>query len=115
MVQITILGSGCARCDQLTEATTRAAEELGLLFTLERLKDPLRFADYGVMTPPALVVDGKVLARGRVPSVEALKNLLSGCTEQNDENEKLEKDNARRSAALRGRRNWLLDLGKNHD
>jgi small redox-active disulfide protein 2 len=71
-----VLGTGCAKCVQLTNLTTKVADELGLHYDLEKVTDFLQFADFGVMVTPALVVDGKVVAAGRVPSVDEMRRLL---------------------------------------
>ncbi|HEX6813366.1 MAG TPA: thioredoxin family protein [Planctomycetota bacterium] len=74
--KIQILGTGCAKCVQLTNATKAAADHLGLAYDLEKVTDFLKFADFGVMVTPALVVDGKVLMAGKVPSATELERLL---------------------------------------
>jgi small redox-active disulfide protein 2 len=74
--KIQILGTGCAKCLQLTKMTTAVADDLGIPYELEKVTDFLRFADFGVMVTPALVVDGKVLAAGKVPGQEELRRLL---------------------------------------
>jgi small redox-active disulfide protein 2 len=76
MKTIQILGTGCAKCNRLTEAAKAAADELGLDYRLEKVTDMLRFADFGVMITPAMVVDGAVKVAGKVPSAEDLKKLL---------------------------------------
>jgi small redox-active disulfide protein 2 len=72
-----ILGTGCAKCNQLTAATKQAAEESGIEYQLEKVTDFMRFADYGVMFTPALVVDGELKVAGKVPSIEDIKKLIS--------------------------------------
>jgi small redox-active disulfide protein 2 len=74
--KIQILGTGCAKCAQLTNATKTAADRIGLAYELEKVTDFLKFADFGVMVTPALVVDGKVLVAGKVPSPAELERLL---------------------------------------
>ena len=76
MKTIKILGSGCAKCNQLTSATQEAAESLGLNYEIEKITDMLRFADFGVMMTPALVVDDEVKVSGKVPTQDALRQLL---------------------------------------
>ena len=76
MKLIQILGTGCAKCNQLTDAAKAAADELGLDYKLEKVTDMMRFADFGVMFTPAMVVDGEVKVAGKVPSHEALKSML---------------------------------------
>ncbi len=77
MKKLIILGSGCTKCANLSDMTTKACEELGLEYEIEKITDLLRFADFGVMMTPALVVDGEVLVSGRVPPLEELKTLLT--------------------------------------
>lgn len=76
MKTIQILGPGCARCNRLEQATANAAGELGIEHRMEKITDVLRFADFGVMMTPALVVDGVVKVSGRVPSHEELMQML---------------------------------------
>jgi small redox-active disulfide protein 2 len=73
---IQILGSGCAKCRQLTAVAEQAAQDLGLEYELEKVTDIKRYADFGIMFTPALVVDGTVKLSGRVPSLDEAKKLL---------------------------------------
>lgn len=73
---IKILGSGCAKCKALEEATREALEELGLSETIDHLTDFAQIASYGVMTTPALVVDGKVVSFGKVLNKEEIIQIL---------------------------------------
>ena len=75
-MKIQILGTGCAKCNNLTAATKAAADRLGLNYELEKITDFLRFADFGVMITPALVVDGKLKVAGKVPSDAELEKML---------------------------------------
>lgn len=59
---IKILGSGCAKCNALEEATRTALVELGMEPSIDHITDFAQIAAYGVMTTPALVVDGKVVS-----------------------------------------------------
>lgn len=77
MKKLHVLGSGCAKCKHLMEVTAKASQELALECEIEKVEDFMRFADFGVMVTPALVVDGKVKVAGRVPPVEELKKLLA--------------------------------------
>ncbi len=76
-MEIKILGTGCSKCQKLTEATELAAKELGLSYNLEKVTDLEKIMSYSVMSTPALVIDGVVKVTGRVPSHEDLKKLLS--------------------------------------
>ena len=75
-MKIQILGTGCAKCNALTTATENAAQTLGLQYELEKVTDLKQIMAFGVMTTPALVVDGKVKVSGKVPSVEQVKIML---------------------------------------
>ncbi len=76
-MKIQILGTGCAKCNALTTAAEKAAQSLGLQYELEKVTDLKQIMAFGVMTTPALVVDGKVKVSGKVPSVEEIKKLLA--------------------------------------
>jgi small redox-active disulfide protein 2 len=76
MTKIQVLGTGCPKCKQLAEVARQAAERVGRPFEIEKVTDVMRFADFGVMTTPALVVDGEVKVAGRVPSVEQVVQML---------------------------------------
>jgi len=76
MVDIKILGSGCAKCIKLAENAESAAKSLGLDYTIGKITDRAAIVDTGVMMTPALMVDGRIVSSGRVPSAEAIKPLL---------------------------------------
>ena len=73
---IKILGSGCAKCIALENATRTAITELGLKLEIEHVTDFVQIANYGVMSTPALVLNGKVVSYGKVLSVEEVKRIL---------------------------------------
>jgi len=77
-MRIQVLGTGCARCKQLTANAEKAVRELGLSVPVEKVEDLREIVKLGVMTTPALVVDGKVRAAGKVLAPEAVKELLRG-------------------------------------
>jgi small redox-active disulfide protein 2 len=77
MTTIQVLGPGCAKCRVLFEHVDRAARELGLDYTIEKVTDMAAILGHGVMSTPALVVNGEVKLTGRVPSAEQLKAVLS--------------------------------------
>ncbi|MBS3821986.1 MAG: thioredoxin family protein [Planctomycetes bacterium] len=76
MKDIKILGAGCPKCQTLMDLTTQAAEIAGLDYQIEKVTDVSKFAEYGVMITPALVVDGEVLTVGKVPPLEDIQSLL---------------------------------------
>ena len=77
MKKLQILGTGCTKCNALTEATKKAADELGLEYELGKVTDIKEIMAFGVMTTPALAVDGAVKVAGKVPNHTELKALLS--------------------------------------
>ena len=76
-VEIKVLGSGCTKCNLLEDATKKAVEKAGLEASVEKVTDMQEIMAYGVMSTPALVVDGQVRLAGRVPSVDDLVSLLT--------------------------------------
>ena len=73
---VKVLGSGCAKCDLLEAATKAALEQLGMDTTIDHVTDFTQIAAYGVMTTPALVVDGKVVSYGKVLKTDEVIKLL---------------------------------------
>lgn len=63
---VKVLGSGCAKCNALEKAAREALAELGMDTSIDHVTDFAQIAAYGVMTTPALVVDGRVVSYGRV-------------------------------------------------
>jgi small redox-active disulfide protein 2 len=76
-VEIKILGSGCAKCNALEQATKEAVAELGLDVEVQHVTDMEEIMRYGVMSTPALVVDDQVRLAGRIPKVDDIISLLS--------------------------------------
>lgn len=77
MKKIQVLGPGCQKCRVLYEHVDQAVQELGLVCEVEKVTDMNAIVGFGVMSTPALVVDGQVKFSGRVPSAEQLKEILS--------------------------------------
>lgn len=75
-MNIKVLGSGCPNCIRLEKNVNVALKELGKEATVEKVTDFKDIMSYGVMSTPALVVDGKVLFSGRVPNPATLVDLL---------------------------------------
>jgi small redox-active disulfide protein 2 len=74
--RVKVLGSGCARCNQLEAAVKAAMQQLGMEPCVEHVTDFAQIAAYGVMTTPALVIDGRVVSAGRVLKPEDVVKLL---------------------------------------
>lgn len=73
---IKILGSGCVKCNELEANTKKALAELDMNTDIDHVTDFVQIAAYGVMSTPALVIDGKVMAYGKVLKVEEVMKLL---------------------------------------
>jgi small redox-active disulfide protein 2 len=76
-MKLKIFGSGCTKCNLLTEHAETAAKSLGLDYEIEKVTDLNTIVDAGVLRTPALAVDDRVVVEGAVPSAERLKPLLS--------------------------------------
>ena len=73
---VKVLGSGCAKCNQLEAAAKAALEQLGMDTTIDHVTDFSQIAAYGVMSTPALVIDGKVVSFGKVLKTEEVVKIL---------------------------------------
>jgi len=73
-----VLGSGCARCNELEKRVKDVLGELGIAANVEHVTDLKEIASMGVFMTPSLVIDGKVSSQGKVPSKDELKRLLGG-------------------------------------
>ena len=73
---VKVLGSGCAKCNALEEAAREALAELGMDTAIDHVTDFAQIAAYGVMSTPALVVDGKVVSYGKVLKKDEAKALI---------------------------------------
>ena len=77
MKTILVLGPGCPRCNQLAEAAKSAADQLGIDYQLEKIKDINDITAHGVLLTPGLIVDGELKVQGKVPSVDQIKMMLA--------------------------------------
>jgi small redox-active disulfide protein 2 len=77
MMEILILGPGCQKCKTLEKLTREVVEENGIDAKVTKVEDIAEIMKYGVMTTPALVVDGKIELKGRVPSPGEIKQILT--------------------------------------
>jgi small redox-active disulfide protein 2 len=75
-MKIQVAGPGCARCQATERNVINACAELNLSADVSHVYDPREYAALGVRVTPAVIVDGKIVVSGRVPTVEELKTLL---------------------------------------
>ena len=76
-LQIQVLGQGCAQCDRLERDVIEVLSEIHLSADVDHVRDVKKIGTYGVMGTPALVINGKVMAVGKVPSKAQLKKWFS--------------------------------------
>ncbi len=76
-MEIKILGPGCPKCKTLEKLTREVVEQSGIEATVSKVEDIVAIMNYGVMTTPALVIDEKVVVKGRVPSAEEIIKLIT--------------------------------------
>lgn len=76
-MEIKVLGTGCAKCKSLEKATKEAVEITGVNATITKVEDIVEIMQLGVMTTPALIIDGKIVVTGKVPSISELSDLLT--------------------------------------
>jgi len=71
------LGPGCPKCKTLEKMTREVVEKEGISAEVDKVEDIMAIMNYGVMSTPALVVNEKVEIKGRIPSYEEIKQVLS--------------------------------------
>lgn len=81
-VGIKILGSGCAKCNALEDNVRAALMDLGMDTSVDHITDFAQIAAYGVMTTPALVVDGKVVSYGKTLKKDEAKVIIQKAREE---------------------------------
>lgn len=75
-MKIEILGTGCPNCKRLEANTIKALEETGKKAELVKVTEIQDIMSYGVMSTPAIVIDGEVKSYGKVNSVEEIKLMI---------------------------------------
>ncbi len=75
-MEIKVLGSGCAKCNTLTQAVKTIVSENNIDATIVKEEDIVEIMKYGVMITPALVINEKVVIRGKVPNNSELKDVI---------------------------------------
>lgn len=76
-MEITILGPGCPKCKNLEKLTRETVEKAGIEASIQKEEDIMKIMEYGVMQTPGLVINGKVIFSGRVPSSKELNELIT--------------------------------------
>ncbi len=71
-----VVGSGCRKCIELEKRVREAISILGIEADVEHVYDVSRIVDMGIVSTPALILDGKVILNGMLPTVEYLVSLI---------------------------------------
>lgn len=77
IMNIKVLGTGCASCKTLEKNVRTAVTEMKLQASIEKIEDIQKIMEYGVMSTPALVIDEKVVSAGKKLSLTEIENLLN--------------------------------------
>lgn len=75
-MKIEILGMGCVNCNKLYQNVLEAVKQSGKEAEVTKVEDIQKIMSYGVMSTPALVIDGVVKVKGKVPKVEEIKGWI---------------------------------------
>jgi small redox-active disulfide protein 2 len=75
-MKIEVLGTGCPNCKKLEENAKKALEETKKKADVVKVTDIGKIVEYGVMSTPALVIDGKVMSSGKIPGKDEIKKWL---------------------------------------
>lgn len=76
-MEIKVLGTGCSGCKALYETVREAVAQLGIDAEVVKEEDIMKIMEYNVMSLPALVVDGKVVSKGKRLNISQVKELLA--------------------------------------
>jgi small redox-active disulfide protein 2 len=77
MVNIKVLGSGCANCKRLEETARKAVETLGIEAEIEKVTDYAEIMKYPILSTPGLVINEKLVSAGRIPSEKEITDWLA--------------------------------------
>jgi small redox-active disulfide protein 2 len=75
-MEIKILGTGCPKCKTLEKVTREAVAETGINATVDKVDDIVKILEYGIMHTPGLVINGKVVLSGQVPTMKQVKEII---------------------------------------
>jgi len=76
-VKIQVAGPGCLKCRETEKNVREACAQLNLDAEITHVYDIKEIARLGVLFTPAVIIDGKMVVSGKLPSVEELKNYFS--------------------------------------
>jgi small redox-active disulfide protein 2 len=81
MIEVKVLGPGCANCERLERMALEALTQLehdhpGIEFGFEKVTDPMRFHEYGVLSTPGLIINNQVVISGRLPTADQIQGWM---------------------------------------
>lgn len=76
-LDIKVLGTGCSNCINLEKNVVKVTNELNIQASVEKITDIQKILEYGIMSTPGLVVNGKVVMSGKVPNYDEVKDLIT--------------------------------------
>jgi small redox-active disulfide protein 2 len=81
MIEVKVLGPGCANCERLERMALEALTQLdndhpGIEFAFEKVTDPMRFHEYGVLSTPGLIINNQVVISGRLPTADQIQGWM---------------------------------------
>lgn len=77
-MNIKVIGTGCEKCNKLYENVLKAVESMGCSADIEKVEDLMEIVRLGVMSSPSLMIDGKLVASGRVLKVDEIIKSIKG-------------------------------------
>ncbi len=77
MLSIKVLGSGCANCKRLEQLARKVITDLSIEAEVIKVTDPTKYADYGVLATPGLVINEKTVSSGRIPSLAEITSFIT--------------------------------------
>ena len=83
-MKIKILGTGCAKCQQLEKTTKEVVKELGVDATIEEVKDMMKIVQYPILTTPGLVINEEVVCGGRIPTKAEVTQFITNALAKQD-------------------------------
>jgi len=81
MINIKILGTGCPNCNKLETETKKAVSNLGISAEVEKVTDLQEIMTFDILSTPGLVINGKVVSSGRIPSQDEIQSLLTSVSD----------------------------------
>ena len=76
-MEIKVLGTGCPNCKTLEKSVINTLAEMNIEADVEKVEDIQKIMSYGIMRTPGLVINGKIVLSGRIPSAKELKEIIT--------------------------------------